>query len=225
MALTDEQRAKLNARVNQNKQSDINADYDEYQEFLRFKEMKRLSSENEENGGTKYCKYCGAIIPANTIICPSCRNKMNGMVLNSTMSSDVNDDTLPIKFDGTPIRDTFLWILAILPSLMMLLGVLTIDTSSVGGGNISNFLNYKEAISSHLMTYWFIEGFIGMFVWCLDVIVEIKQSRCYGAWVWWGLIPPVYLFIRASKTNHVYYPGIANVMLILLVGICYRFIV
>ena len=33
MALTDEQRAKLNARASQSKQNDMNAEYDEYQEL------------------------------------------------------------------------------------------------------------------------------------------------------------------------------------------------
>lgn len=48
MALTDEQRAKLNARASQSKQNDMNAEYDEYQEFLRFKEMKERQRQQEQ---------------------------------------------------------------------------------------------------------------------------------------------------------------------------------
>lgn len=41
MALTEEQRAKLNAKAQQKKSGFSQNDYDEYQEFLRFKEMKQ----------------------------------------------------------------------------------------------------------------------------------------------------------------------------------------
>jgi len=214
MALTDEQRERLNARVSQNG-TDMSADYNEYQEFLRFKEMKRKSSGIEENRGTKYCKYCGAIIPADAVMCPSCRNNMNGVQTRFVNPSNENKENVPIKFDGTPIRDMFVNIMVVAPIVLCAIGIATYKNSYDGIG-IQGYLNGLNLEIRHVMAYWMFGIIIGVFAWCLDIVVEIKQSRFYGEWVWWGLIPPVYLFVRASKINHDYRLGILYIISLLL---------
>ena len=55
MALTEEQRAKLNAKAEQKRQAQTgSSDYDEYQEFLRFKEMKRQQEQQQAYRQNQY---------------------------------------------------------------------------------------------------------------------------------------------------------------------------
>lgn len=57
MALTEEQRAKLNAKSQQKQSGFSQNDYDEYQEFLRFKEMKQQQAQYQHQDAYQASQY------------------------------------------------------------------------------------------------------------------------------------------------------------------------
>ncbi|MCL2184139.1 MAG: hypothetical protein FWB85_11800 [Chitinispirillia bacterium] len=79
-----------------------------------------------------------------------------------------------------PVEDIWVW----MPSVSLLLGTVL----EIFIGRYLNFFN--------LLYFLF---------WVFDLKELKEKGYVLGAWKWWGVIMfPVYLFIRASKTNQKY---------------------
>jgi hypothetical protein len=132
-----------------------------------------------------FCQNCGKEKPDGTIFCQYCGAKVN------------RDGTPGIANTASAVRvkvsDKWAWTLGsapILGELLLLIVGSVVRTYTVNGALWMNFV-----VVFAINTIFFI----------LDRNELKKSDVVYGDWIWSGIIlVPVYLFLRASKTNKQY---------------------
>jgi hypothetical protein len=140
-----------------------------------------MAGEQKREGETKrgcmpFCSKCGTEVPENVNFCQKC---------GGNLQSGQN----PSTSNNPSISDKWVWTLACIPILGMLLEQF-----------IFGFVGYSSE--------WM--GFLIFLVLnCTFVTLDINElkNKAFNpeGWIWLGfLLVPIYLFIRASKTNKKY---------------------
>ncbi len=135
-----------------------------------------------------FCSKCGTEVPENVNFCQKCGNS-----LQSGQNSSQTSEVTPVANTGVEnlqeLSDKWVWTLACVPILGMILE--------------SIFLNVIGDSTGYAGTAIFV--ILNIIFITLDMKELNNKNFNPDGWLWLGvLLVPVYLFVRASKTNKKY---------------------
>ena len=128
-----------------------------------------------------YCRGCGKQIHESATACPECGAIQNVIVANAGTQKPTK------QYPG--LSDTWVWIMGCIPILTIMLSVFAIGPSVISV--IFSFI-IVPMIPNCVFTFFDVK--------------ELKRNQLnVGRWVWFGiLLVPVYMLLRASKSNKQY---------------------
>lgn len=154
-----------------------------------------------------YCSNCGAPVPDEARFCPKCGSPTSGANHNGPTgaSGPTAEASGPAGTGAAAQRSNIplhLWPLLI--------------TVAMGLGLLQTIISILNPLSVFGAGHWIWPLCISALSLgaCIADIVYLSSIGIRGGWKWSILIPPLYLFLRASKTDHKY--GIAVACLIIL---------
>lgn len=156
-----------------------------------------------------FCKHCGKQIEDNTRFCPFCGGKAadNTNTGKETISADnkitdggnmKSNSANQLSIADNEMTNKYVWALATVP---ILASWIVIWLFGISGYQLATLTTFGLNIV-----------FLSM-----DVKMLKRCGKDAGKWLWLGIIlVPVYLFMRASKTDKKYSYGIAWCVMLLL---------
>ena len=146
-----------------------------------------------------FCSKCGTEVPENVNFCSKCGNAVQGGQSYQARQPEQGGNT--VQEEQNQISDKWVWTIACVPILGMILeGIIAYIVGSD-----------SEALGSILFII------LNTIFVILDIKELEKKEYNPGGWIWLGfLLIPVYLFIRASKTNRKYGYAITWCVLVVL---------
>lgn len=176
-----------------------------------------------------YCSNCGKEIPDDSKFCPKCGSSVEPAERQSapdqkTLEATVAAPTYPADMaeaasdaqSAVGLRESriplYLW-----PLVMVLL--------QAAGITVGIMMSMNPMTSFFSPGYWIAAALMGLGIVIVPVIdiIYLSSIGIRGAWKWSVLILPLYLFIRASKTNRRYVLPIIYLILIA-AGVVWEFV-